>query len=93
MPGAVSLKKVNDKYVGKLEAVSYCGDQRQRVVGQLWHTIDVNITEENYQRYMGEGIMATLRMKLSGPPRYVKTVLYDYGADRVGSAVRELKKR
>ena len=93
LPGALSLKQVDGKYVGKLETVSYCGDQRQRVVGELWRTIDVNITEENYQRYMREGIPAMLRMQLSGPPRYVKTVLYDYGADRVGSAVRELKKK
>jgi hypothetical protein len=93
MPGAISLKKVGDKYVGKVEAVSYCGDERHRVVGELWHTIDVNITEENYQRFLRDGVSATMQMELSGEPRYLKTVLYDYAADRVGSVVRELKKK
>ena len=93
MPGAVSLKKVDDKYVGRIEAVSYCGDDRRRVVGELWHTIDVNITEENYQRYQRDGVAATLQMELKAEPRYLKTVLYDYTADRVGSVMRDLKKK
>ena len=93
MPGAVSLKKIDDRYVGKLEAVSYCGDERNKVVGELWHTIDVNITEENYQRYLRDGVSATMRMELSGEPRYLKTVLYDYAADRVGSVLRDLRKK
>ena len=91
LPGAVTLKKVDDKYVGKVEAVAFCGDGKQRVVGELWHTIDVNITEENYQRYLQQGVSAMLRMELSGEPKFVKIALYDYTADRVGSATREVK--
>jgi hypothetical protein len=32
-----------------------------------------------------------MQMQLSGEPRYLKTVLYDYTGDRIGSAMRELK--
>lgn len=91
LPGAVALKPVDGVYVGKLEAISFCADRNRRVVGELWHTIDVKLTEENYQRYLREGVSAEMQMQLSGEPRYLKTVLYDYTGDRIGSAMRELK--
>ena len=91
LPGAVLLKPVDGLYVGKLEAVSFCADKNRKVIGELWHTIDVKITEENYQRVMRDGVSANMQMQLSGEPRYLKTVLYDYTGDRVGSAMKELK--
>ena len=91
LPGAVALKPVDGVYVGKLEAISFCADRNRRVVGELWHTIDVKLTEENYQRYLRDGVSAEMQMQLSGEPRYLKTVIYDYTGDRIGSAMRELK--
>jgi hypothetical protein len=32
-----------------------------------------------------------MQMQLSGEPRHMKTVLYDYTGDRIGSAVREIR--
>jgi VWFA-related protein len=91
LPGAVTLTQRDGHWLGKLEAVSFSADRNRRVVGELWHTIDVKITEENYQRYLREGVSAQMQMQLSGEPRYVKTVIYDYTADTVGSVMRELK--
>jgi VWFA-related protein len=91
LPGAVKLTKADGFYIGKLEAVSFCADRNRRVVGELWHTIDVKLTEENYQRFMREGVSAEMQMQLSGEPRHMKTVLYDYTGDRIGSAVREIR--
>jgi VWFA-related protein len=91
LPGAVKLTKADGSYIGKLEAVSFCADRNRRVVGELWHTIDVKLTEENYQRFMREGVSAEMQMQLSGEPRHMKTVLYDYTGDRIGSAVREIR--
>ena len=93
LPGAVSLKQIDGMYVGKLEAVAFCADRKQKVVGELWHTIDLKITEENYQRMMREGISAEIRMQVSDEPRYMKAVLYDYSGDKVGSANREIKSK
>jgi hypothetical protein len=90
-PGAVTLKPLDGHYVGKVEAVSFTADRNRRVIGELWHTIDVKLTEENYQRYLRDGVTATIHMKLSGEPRYLKTVIYDYTTDAVGSVMRELK--
>ena len=91
LPDAVKLKLVDGVYVGKLEAVSFCADRNRKVVGELWHTIDVKLTEENYQRFMREGVSAEMQMQLSGEPRYLKTVIYDYTGDRVGSVILEIK--
>ena len=91
LPGAVSLKQVGSEYVGKLEAVSFCADRNTRVVGEMWHTIDLKLNEENYQRFQRDGVSAMMQMALTGEPRFVKTVLYDYSNDMVGSVVREIK--
>ena len=93
LPGAVTLKQVEGHYVGKLEAMSICADRNRQVVGELWHTINVKITEEEYQRFLREGTSATMQMQVSGEPRYLKTVLYDYTGDRLGSIMREIAKK
>jgi hypothetical protein len=64
-PGAVTLKQVDGQYVGKLGAASLCGDRGGTVVGELWHTLDVKITEEDYQRFLREGTTATMQMQVS----------------------------
>jgi hypothetical protein len=40
---------------------------------------------------MTEGIARTIRLAVTGTPRFVKTIVYDYGADRVGSVMVKLK--
>jgi VWFA-related protein len=93
LPNAVTLKPADGHYVGKLEAMSICADRNRQVVGELWHTINVKITEEEYQRFLREGTSATMQMQVSGEPRYLKTVLYDYTGDRLGSIMREIAKK
>jgi len=57
----------------------------------LWQNIDLKLTEESYQRMMREGISYTARIPVKGDARYVKVVVYDYGADIVGSVVAKLQ--
>ena len=92
-PGAVVLKPVDGHHVGKLELIAFAADRNRRVVGELWFTIDVKLTEENYQRFQRDGNSATVQMKVSAEPRYLKVVVYDYTSDRVGSAMREIRSK
>ena len=61
-PGAVKLTREGDGYVGKVEALSFCGDARQKVVGEAWQTIGFKLTEENYQKFQREGVSFTVRI-------------------------------
>lgn len=89
-PGAIKATPADGMYTGKLEAVTLCVDRRQALVGEVWHTIDIKMTEENYQRLMRQGVSYTARVPLKGDPRYVKAIIYDHTADRLGSATLEL---
>ncbi len=73
--------------------VAFSGDRKQTMVGEVWQTLDFKLTEENYQKFLREGVSYTMRMPLTGDPRYLKAILYDYTADLIGSSMIELKNK
>lgn len=89
-PGALKLTPAAGTYIGKVDAVAVCVDRRQEIVGEIWHTIDIKLSEQNYQRLKGEGISFNARIPLKGDPKYVKVIIYDHTADSIGSATLEL---
>jgi VWFA-related protein len=93
LPGAGDLRFEDGFYVGKMELVAFCADRKQILVGDLWQTIDFKLTEANYQRFRSTGTTLTLTIGVAREPQYVKAILYDYGADLVGSRMVELKKK
>ncbi len=90
-PGSVKFSTTPDGRVAKLEAIYFCADSRQQMVGERWQTVDFKLTEENYQKFLREGVGYTVSVPLSGDPRYLKVIVYDYAADLVGSVMRDLK--
>jgi VWFA-related protein len=93
LPGAVELSLEDGFYVGKMELVAVCADARQRMVGELWQTIDFKLTEENYQRFRQTGATLTMGITVAREPQYVKAILYHYGSDQIGSVIIDLKKQ
>ncbi|MEO6214376.1 MAG: VWA domain-containing protein [Vicinamibacterales bacterium] len=92
LPGAVTLAREGDTYVGRVEALSFCGDAKQTVVGEAWQTLAFTLTDENYQKFQRDGVSFTVQIPVSADPAYVKVILYDYAADHVGSAMTRLRK-
>lgn len=76
-----------------MEALYICADGKQALVGEQWQTLDFKLTEENYQKFLREGVGYTLQIEVTGEPQYLKATLYDYTADLVGSAMKTLGKR
>ncbi|HVL68343.1 MAG TPA: VWA domain-containing protein [Vicinamibacterales bacterium] len=91
--GAIQLRREGDTWVGKAEVVSFTVDARQRMNGEAWQTLDFILTQANYGRFMQEGASYELRIALQGAPRAVKSVVFDYNADLVGSTSVDLRKR
>lgn len=92
-PGAVTFAREGAAYVAKVEALHFCADGRERLVGENWQTLDFRLTEENYQKFMREGVGYTVHVPIEGDPAYLKVILYDHAADLVGSAMVRLKKQ
>ena len=91
-PAAVKFNRTADGYTAKVEAVYFCADRRQELVGEHWQTLDFKLTDANYEKFMREGVSYTVRIPLKGDPQYLKVILYDYTADLVGSVMRDLTK-
>ncbi len=80
-----------NRHLGALDISVYCGDERERLVGELWQTADLKLKDETYQRWVKEGMPFTMKVPLRGEPRFVKVVVYNYESDVVGSAIVKVK--
>lgn len=71
---------------GQLEVQVYCGDSKQKVIGDAGEHFDLIADEATYQQWLQFGIRKVVRVPTDAPPQFVKVVVYDYGSDRIGSA-------
>ena len=76
---------------GQLEIQVYCGDAKQQVIGDAGQTFDISVPEETYQQWLQNGIRRTIRVPTDDVPKFVKVVVYDYGSDRIGTAMVTIK--
>jgi VWFA-related protein len=89
-PDRVAFRSEGGLHLASLEVTMFCGDNKENVVGQAWQTIDLKLKDEAYQRFMQEGAAYIARVPLTGEPKFVKAILYDYSADLLGSVVAKV---
>jgi VWFA-related protein len=92
-PARLKFAQAEGKYVASIEATYFAGDTRGQLAGDVWRTLEFALTEENYQRFQREGVSWTQRVPITSSPKHVKTILYQYASDLVGSSVFEMPKR
>lgn len=76
---------------GQIEVQAYFGDAKQNVIGDAGEHFDLSPDEATYQQWLLTGIRKVIRVPSDAPPHFVKVVVYDYGSDRVGSAMITVK--
>jgi hypothetical protein len=89
--GPLAMPLKDGLRTGQLEVQVYCGDARQAVIGDAGQHFDLSVPEATYQQWLQTGIRRTIRVPTDAPPKYVKVVVYDYGSDRIGSAMVIIK--
>jgi hypothetical protein len=77
--------------VARLEVGVFCGDAKERIVGQATRTLDVSLTEARFERLAAEGVPYSVRIPVTSPTRFVKVIVYNYEANLLGSAVVQMK--
>ncbi len=82
---------VDGKHVATLDAVGYCGGDRENLVGERWQTINIALTEANFTLAQRIGIPFNSTMPVKGKVRFVKLIVYDYDGDKLGTAVATIK--
>ncbi len=88
----IDISKIGFRQAAGRQAASltidvFCGDEKERLVGESWETATLRLKDDTYRRLLESGFVHTARIPLNGKVRYVKAVVYDYASDRIGSAV------
>jgi VWFA-related protein len=87
----IAFSVAEGRQTATLDLGIYCGDAKEQIVCDTLRTMELNFSEESYQRFLQSGVSFTARVRLTGEPVYVKVIVYDYGADVLGSAVAKVK--
>jgi hypothetical protein len=91
VPVDVRVLDREGRHVADLDLVVYVADDKERIIKESRHKVDLKLKDENYQRYLREGIPFDVTMRAAQPPKYVKVIVYDYAADLLGSSIVKLK--
>ncbi len=71
--------------VARLEVGVFCGDSREKIVGQALRTLDITLTERRFAA--SKAIPYSVQVPLKASARFVKVIVYDYEANILGSKV------
>jgi VWFA-related protein len=90
-PARIGLTPADERRTGAIEFRVYCGDSREKIVGQTQGVIRLSLTEASYARYVREGIPYTARVPVKAKAKTVKVVIYDPASDLAGSMVAPVR--
>ena len=88
----VAFLEEADRHRAKLDLAVFVGDQKESVLAQAWEHIELDTDERGHARLLRDGIRRTVTVKVDGNATYVKAVVYDSNADRLGSVSRSLRR-
>ncbi len=92
-PRSVSFSSLDGRRVARLGVSLFCGNSKHQTVGELWQQMDLALKDGTYAQYKlhGKGIPYTARVPVTGDPRYVKVVVYDFKSDLVGAMTARVR--
>jgi VWFA-related protein len=90
-PDRLTFSDVDGMKIGGIEIAVFCADAGQRLVGQSWNEVDLKMTPDAFARFMAKGLTYHGRIAVQAQVRHVKVVVYDGGADVLGSAMLKVK--
>ena len=88
---AVPLEMVSGLRTGQFDVSVYCGDAKEKVVGQMQVRWNLRADVDTYAAWLKDGLTRTLTVPVSTRPKFVKVVVYDRQSDRVGSKILTIK--
>ena len=74
----------------QLDVAVFCLD-RQYLVGYVWRRIDMTMTDERLRQFKQHGVGFTVHVPIRRSASFVKAVVYDATADRIGTAVPKIQ--
>ena len=87
----VRFETVNGLHSGRLRIAIFCTDSDDRLMSDVWESLDLDLREETYKKALNEGIPYSVMMPVSPGRRNFKAIVYDIASDKTGSGVRHVK--
>lgn len=81
----IPMELVDGLRTGRLEVSVYCGDSKEKVVGETRATWNLRANTETYAEWVAKGLTRQVAVPVTAQPKYVKVVVYDRDSDLVGS--------
>lgn len=89
----VALRAADGIHSGRLRVAVFYADSRQRMLGDIWKTVDLKLQGATYQEYMKSGIPFSIAIPDRAGDMYLTVVVYDMEGDKVGSRRIRVDKR
>ncbi len=83
---AVKFTPLDGRHAAALDVALFCGDDKQNLVCESRQRVDLNLTDSLREEMLRKGASFAVRAPFKGAPRVLKVIVYDYGADLVGTA-------
>src|SRR5262249_14609730 len=86
-PTPLAFTKASGRNVGTVELAAFCLDGKDSLLGEVWKSIQLSYTDDRLAAVKRDGITIPLGVPARAAAKNLKVIVYDYAADRVGSAV------
>lgn len=70
-----------------MDLTVFCGDGSERLVGEAWKQVDLNLTASGYERVLKEGMTVRVDVSVTSRAQYARVVVYDFASGLTGTAV------
>lgn len=91
----VALTPVADSTLTRvsLEVAMFVADSRHQIVGQSWRTVTADMGAEALNRFRTHGMRLTGRVDATAPGQTIKVVVFDPGADLMGTTTARIQSK
>jgi VWFA-related protein len=72
---------------GTIEVAVFCADDKERLLGESWNSVELEMMPEAFAKFQTSGLRYTGKVPVKAAARFIKVVVYDPGADVLGSTV------
>ena len=79
--GTIPLQLVDGFRTGRLDITVYCGDAKEKVVGESQVAWNLRANEATYAEWLAKGLARTMSVPVSAKAKFVKVIVYDKAAD------------
>jgi VWFA-related protein len=85
-PKKITFTQSGDQYTAALDVAVYVAEVREKMLAEKRDRIELKVDAAALARVKKELIHRTVTLAVSGKPDQIKVVVYDYDADRLGTA-------